>query len=86
MNINATNPDNPPVKYKPKKIDWDWRDAVVLQLTKHGVPSTIATVAVIDLRKALDTCATGKLTPEQTAEMLLSKVHDVYNKGIPYNT
>ena len=84
MNINNTNPDNPPERYKPRKIDWDWRDAVVDALHNKGVPRETAGVVVIDLREALDTCAKGKLNPEQTAEMLIPRVQELYNNGVKY--
>ena len=84
MNMNNTNPDNPPERYKPRKIDWDWRDAVVLELTKQGVPSTVATVAVIDLRESLDTCAKAKLSPLQAANVLTPACEKYYNKGVKY--
>jgi hypothetical protein len=84
MNMNNTNPDNPKPIYKPRKIDWDWRDQVVLQLTKFGVPVTIATVAVIDLRETLDKCSVAKLDATQTANILITVVQQYYNNGAKY--
>ncbi len=81
MNMNNTNPDNPPKRYIPRKIDWDWRDSVISELQKLHVPFQIATVSVIDQRESLDSCAKNKLTPKQTADLLISVIERVYNKG-----
>lgn len=84
MSINQTNPDNPPNRPKPRKIDWDWRDGIISHLKSLGVPHTIAEVAVIDLRPSLEVCYNNKLKPNATAELLLDQIQRMYNKGMAY--
>lgn len=84
-NMNNTNPDSPPKgRYKPKKVDWGWRDDVVKELKVLGVPHAHAEVAMIDNREPFDKCAGNKLTAKQTADMLISLVEQYYNKGQHY--
>ena len=84
-NINLTNPENPPDRKKPRKLDWNWRDEIAACLTQqHNVPVSVAMVAMIDLRESLETCDKSRLSAQQTANLLICEIQTVYNKGNPY--
>lgn len=84
-NINNTNPENPKkLKYKPRKVDWVWREELVSILKSRNVPHDHAETAIIDNRELFDTHHKNKLTPSETADVVLPLIESVYNKGVSY--
>lgn len=76
--FNLTNPENPAPVERDTGTNWDHKEATVEALIELGVPRGPAELAVIDYRGMLNACQRGKLTPVQTADMMLEKVEDVY--------
>lgn len=61
-----------------KRPSFEFTDAVTSELTKFGMSVQTAEVALIDFKYVLNVCCANKLTPHQTAKMLLDKVVDTY--------
>lgn len=57
---------------------WKWRDCVTKELTAYGMPFRVAEVAVIDLKNILYPCHHAKLTPFQTARMMVDRASELY--------
>lgn len=76
-----TNPEDPTF-VPPTKRDtnryWGHKESTVKELMNLGVPLRPAELAVIDFRTELYLCQRNKLTPEQTARMLLDNTKRVY--------
>lgn len=59
---------------------WDHKEATVTEFMNLGLPLRCAELAVIDLKPLLFIAQKNKLTPKQTADMMLSEVERVYMK------
>lgn len=75
-----TNPDNPNSSKKKENIFWDHKEKTIAEFIELGVPLRPAELAVIDLRTLLYIAQKNKLSPRQTAEMMLPEVERLYKK------
>lgn len=82
MSIYGTNPESPPSHLISQKenIFWDHKEATIQEFMNLGVPLRPAELAVIDLKSYLYIAQRNKLTPEQTARMMLPEVERVYKR------
>lgn len=76
-----TNPDDPCLPrrtIKTRKGYFDFKEGVEAELMNLNVPFEIARVAVIDLKSSVNVHFNGKLTPKQTAVMIMDDVRRIY--------
>ncbi len=76
-----TNPDDVSDELKNskrRKVTIDFKEQVSSQLQHLGVPFIVADLAVIDLGFLMKSCRINKLSPSQTADMLIGQVKERY--------
>jgi len=77
-----TDPDNLSdeeiEKRKPTNISFDYKERIREHLREAGVPLRVADCATIDLKYLINECFAYKLTPFQTARMMISEVERIY--------
>lgn len=78
ININLTNPDNPPIWFQSKKSSIQYKENVVRALLHIGVPTRIAEVAVIDLKYKITSGYHNKLLPNATATLMMDMINKIY--------
>ena len=66
---------------KRENIVWDHKERVIQELMAFGVPLRPAELAVIDFRSLLYLAQHNKLTPFQTARMMLEEVERLYKRA-----
>jgi hypothetical protein len=76
---NFTNPDNPAIE-RGGIPTWEHKEATVFELQRLGVPFRPAELAVVDYRVMLYACQKGKMSPAQTARMMLDTIERAYKK------